>query len=245
MPNLCLEVAYEGTHYLGWQKTKMGPSIEGVLETVLQQVLQEEVTLQAASRTDAGVHAEGQIVNFKTTHLPPYDSLLRALQGLLPKDIAVKKVSLVPEAFHPTLDNKGKEYHYRLYLGPIHPPFERHISWHWPYPLDLSLIQQAIPPFLGTHDFAAFCNQRHGLPTETVRTLYAIDCLHTPPLLTFSLKGENFLYKMARNIVGTLVYIGCGKLDPHSIPFTLKAKDRTLAGITAPAHGLCLKNIFY
>lgn len=245
MPNLCLEIAYEGSRYLGWQKTKMGPSIEQSLEIVLSQILQEKISLQAASRTDAGVHAEGQIVNFKTSQELSLPTLLRALQSLLPKDISAKKLSLVPDHFHPTLDNKGKEYHYRVYLGPTQPPFERHLSWHLPYSLNVQAIEQAIPHLIGTHDFAAFCNKRHDLPEETIRTLTSITCNFTPPLLTFSVKGENFLYKMVRNIVGTLVYIGAQKIPVDSIPLILKSKNRTLAGITAPAHGLFLKKIYY
>jgi tRNA pseudouridine38-40 synthase len=241
-----LIIAYDGTAYLGWQKTKMGPSIEETLENVLRTILQEDISLQAASRTDAGVHAAGQVASFYTTRHPNLYKLHRALNGLLPQDISVQSIEQVDEAFHPTLQNTGKEYHYHLCLAPIQLPFNRPYSWHVRLPLDVKLMQEGASLLIGTHDFAAFCNNRYGLPKNTVRTLHSIDFVPSSNQnLQVIVKGESFLYKMVRNLVGTLVYVGSGKLNVDSIPLIIKGQDRTQGGITAPAHGLSLHKVYY
>lgn len=239
--NVKLTLAYDGTHYLGWQKTHMGPSIEATLEQVLAQVLRHPVVLQAASRTDAGVHAEGQVVNFFTDSSADLRKLQGALNGLLPKDISVYGIEQASENFHPTLNATGKEYHYKLCATPTQLPFHRNTSWHIYYPLNFDLMQQAAQQLIGTQDFSAFTNIR---TDDAIRTITDIQ-LTTHPSLTIVVKGTSFLYKMVRNIVGTLVYVGCGKLPHDIIPQLLQNKDRREAGMTAPAHGLILKNVFY
>lgn len=245
--NIKLIVAYDGTHYLGWQKTKMGPSIEESLETALRRILQENTRLQAASRTDAGVHAEGQVVNFFSQKKNlNFKRLLKSLNDLLPKDISVLSIEPVLENFHPTLDCTGKEYHYQICNSPTQLPFFRHLSWHFPYPLDIEKMQEAALSFLGEHDFAAFTNVRIPRYENTTRKIDRLDILPLPDnRFKIVITGNHFLYKMVRNITGSLVYAGCGKLSEKEIPKILKSKDRTLAGITAPAHGLLLKQVFY
>ncbi len=247
MKNIKLLVAYEGTSYFGWQKTKMGPSIEECLEKVLAQILQEDVALQAASRTDRGVHAEGQVVNFLTTKLDlDLSRLQHGLNGLLPDDISIREVEQAAMDFHPTLQTKGKEYHYQICNAHLQLPFFRHISWHYHLPLALDEMRLAAVDLIGEHDFSTFCNELALSTADQICTLSRIDI---QPLeqerLLISITGDHFLYKMVRNIVGTLVYVGAGKIPASALSMILKSRDRKQAGITAPAHGLSLKQVFY
>jgi tRNA pseudouridine38-40 synthase len=240
--NIKLILAYEGTHYLGWQKTTMGPSIEKELEKVLAQILRHPVDLQAASRTDAGVHAEGQVVNFFTEVKVALEKLHKSLNSLLPNDISVLKIEEAPEAFHPTLESQGKEYHYSICLGATQLPFYRNFSWHFIYPINIEEMKKAALHLKGQHDFSAFTNERQ---ENNMREIFDIIIESFDSRLKIRVSGNNFLYKMVRNIVGTLLYVGCGKLSAQEIPVILKSKDRTLAGVTAPALGLVLKEVFY
>lgn len=246
--NYRMRVAYDGTHFFGWQKTHEGPSIEAALEDAIKVIHREQVALQAASRTDRGVHAEGQVVNFLTTN--PIANLYKFLKGinaLLPPGIAVYQVEQANNQFHPTLDVVSKVYHYDISLGPVQLPQERRFAWHVHDELNLQLMQEAATILIGTHDFSAFTNQKKNEPYEDhIRTVESIDLI---PLshgkLRIAVRGAHFLYKMVRNIVGTLVYVGCGKLKIEDLPEILQKKDRTLAGVTAPAHGLKLFEIIY
>lgn len=248
MHNIKLIIAYDGTGYLGWQKTKMGLSIEETLQNVIEQILQHPAPLQAASRTDAGVHALGQVVNFLT---PKGDLNLQkfklSLNSLLPKEIVVLETAWRPASFHPTLDSIGKEYHYFICYDPIQLPQHRFYSWHIPYFLDIENIQKAIPQLIGQHDFSSFCNLRKNVHySDYVREIQSLE-LHRcdDSRLRFSIKGNHFLYKMVRNIVGSLVDIGRGRLDRAHLPAILNSKYRPEAGMTAPAHGLFLFKVFY
>lgn len=249
MANIKLKIAYDGTRYFGWQKTKMGPSIEGVLQGVIEQVTQEEVQLQAASRTDAGVHALGQIINFKLSkHFRKEPKPFQiSLNQLLPQDIVVAGVELMPESFHPTLDAQWKEYHYFASCGSFQWPHHRLYSWHFPYSVDLSMMEEASRHFIGEHDFSAMTNMRKGpLPNHFVRRIDSITLTEQADgRLMIKIRGNRFLYRMARNLAGTLLYVGCGKLKVDDIPEILKSRDRTLAGATAPAHGLFLHSVAY
>lgn len=246
MANFKLTLAYEGTRYLGWQKTKMGPSIEEELEKAIAQILHEEITLQAASRTDAGVHAACQIVNFFTKKEINSYRLKRGINALLPKDISVLSLEEVEEAFHPTLSNIGKEYHYHICNGTVQLPFFRTTSWHFSYPLCIEKMKEGAKLLTGVHDFSAFCNDRSLYTKDTVREIFSIDI---DPIeherLRISVRGNHFLYKMVRNIAGTLIYVGCGKIAIDNLQNILKSQDRKQAGVTAPAHGLTLKEVFY
>lgn len=245
--NVVMQIAYDGTNYFGWQKTKTGPSIEEGLEGALTKVLQHTVSLQAASRTDRGVHAHGQVVNFTTTkslHLP---SLKRSLNQLLPDDIRVLSVDAMPLEFHPTLSAKSKEYHYHLVYDKELMPHLRYTHWHNPAPLDIEAMRQAAVHCVGTNDFKSFCNQRNNLSYETtVRSLTKLTiCELEEKRLRIELEGNHFLYKMARNLVGTLVYVGRHLIQAESITEILQSKKRELAGPTAPAQGLTLYKVYY
>ncbi len=243
--NIKLIISYDGTPYLGWQEGNDGPTIENALRQVLEKVYQEPIVLQAASRTDAGVHAHGQVVNFKPKKKKDLTRLLISLNQLLPKSIRVLSLEEVKDSFHPTLDNGGKEYHYHLHIAPVQSPFIRNFSWHIHTPINIELMKEASSLFIGTHDFSALTNVNFPKPKDTSRTLRRIDLIEEGPHLCIEIEGNNFLYKMARNIVGTLVYVGMGKLTLTETRRLLSQKDRIFAGITAPAHGLTLHTVFY
>ncbi|MES2200565.1 MAG: tRNA pseudouridine(38-40) synthase TruA [Chlamydiota bacterium] len=247
MKNIQLIIAYDGTGFLGWQKTPLGSTVEETLETVLSQILQEKIHLQAASRTDANVHAEGQSINFFTNKdRIPLSKLLQGINALLPPSIAALSIEEKPFPFHPTLDSQGKEYQYFICNTPYQQPKHRFFSWHVKSPLQIDLMKEASKHLLGTHDFSAFCNQRSLLDKDPTCTLYSIkiDLLENDRI-KFSIIGNRFLYRMMRNLVGTLAYIGQGKITPEEVKEILLQKKRALAGITAPAHGLHLIQVFY
>lgn len=248
MQNIKLTIAYDGTHYLGWQATQMGPSIEAVLQRTLEQILQHPIHLQAASRTDAGVHAEGQIVNFLSAKENlNIVKLQLSLNSLLPKDIVIRHTEFVHPHFHPTLDCIGKVYDYQVCFGQVQLPRYRFTSWHYHSPLDLEKMREAASILIGEHDFTTFCNVRKNDPYENhVRILKNIQIIELEnERLLFILEANSFLFRMARNLVGTLVYIGSGKLQLEQLKDIIAQKDRTLAGMTAPAHGLTLKKVLY
>lgn len=240
--NIKLIIAYDGTSFHGWQKTKMGPSIEETLQKSLEKILQEGVTLQAASRTDAGVHAAGQVVNFYASQ-PNLRKLHQGLRGLLPKEISVLQIEEASPNFHPTLDNTGKEYHYNFCLSGTQLPFYRNFSWHVHTQLDIAAMEKGASLLIGTHDFSAFSSEPAINPSCT---LTSITFFHLPQnRFQISLIGSRFLYKMVRTLVGTLFYIGIGKINWKQGSIILESKARTSAGMTAPAHGLFLKQVFY
>lgn len=252
MKNIILRIAYDGTRYLGWQKTNQehtAPSIEYTLESVLEKLLQHKIKLQASSRTDRGVHAEDQIVNFITEKegldLP---KLAHSLNCLLPQDIRCLSIQEAPyPTFHATVSTKAKQYIYRLFLGETMPPFLRHNHWHVKDALDREKMSLAADIIHGEHDFKAFRNFRKGKDyNDTVRNVYAIDFEEEGDnLLYIKITADNFLYKMARNIVGTLIYVGLNKFSPGHVTHIFQHGLREEAGICAPAHGLSLLKVYY
>lgn len=254
MLHLRMHVAYEGSHFLGWQKTPTGPSIQEALEKALETLLGQPCITEAASRTDAGVHAHEQIVGVSISQIerPLFakqitcNKLLRGLNALLPKTIVIKHLEETTSTFHPSIDAKYKEYHYQIVYGHTHTPFLRNFSWHYPQFLDVNLMKQGIPLLLGVHDFSSFCNERNLCQINPICHLLKIvieeDGLGYVKIRVF---GNRFLYKMVRNLVGTLVYVGAGKLKVNDLPNILQARNRILAGMTAPAKGLFLHRVSY
>lgn len=245
--NIRLKIAYDGGRFLGWQKTNMGPSIQESLETILQQILQEKIVLQAASRTDAGVHAHGQVANFFTTYQLNPSCFLNSLNKMLPKDIAVLSVDFAPKDFHPTLDCRSKEYRYFISNTPMQLPDKRLYTWHCPGILDKEAMLKAAEHLIGTHDFSAFCNmKKNEIYDSHIREVTEISIVEQDPdHFYFKICGKSFLYKMVRNIVGTLIYVGNGKIKGEELPLLLQNRDRTQIGITAPAHALSLYQLHY
>jgi tRNA pseudouridine38-40 synthase len=229
-------LTYDGTRYFGWQKTISGPSIQEEIQKAIARITGEYSVPEAASRTDRGVHAEGQVIQFALEKSEDPHRLLKGLNAVLPKDIRIR--TIIPCFFHPTLDAIGKEYHYYIDGGPVQDPTRRLYAWHLIPPLDLAKIEKAAKDLIGTHNFTAFANEEEKDPFCTIRSIEFKEG-------RFEIKGDRFLYKMVRNIAGTLVFIGTGKLSHDCIPSILASRDRKKAGITAPAHGLYLHQVFY
>ena len=236
-------ISYDGTRYFGWQKTDTGPTIQASIALAITKASQEEILPEAASRTDRGVHAEGQVISFALQKKwDPY-RLLRALNAHLPKDIRILLLKEASSDFHPTLQSRLKEYHYRISMSPFQEPFDRLYAWHFRWPLDLSLMEKAAKQLIGERDFSAFAGEKETNPICTLTEILfqKLD----RERLQIVIQGDRFLYKMARTLVGTLLYIGSHKLDTDCLPSILSLKDRKKAGITAPAHGLFLHRVLY
>lgn len=244
MPNYLLTLAYDGTHYLGWQKAQEGETIESSLEKALTQILSHPVKLQAASRTDRGVHAEEQKVNFITDKVLPLSKIQYSLNSLLPSDIRITKVQEVPDDFHPTLAAKEKTYVYTITNHTYQLPFDRQTAWHYPLPLNLEAMEKASTHFIGEKDFSALTNVSPSNPYDKTRHVSKIEIAKGPHSeIRIAVTGTSFLYKMVRNIVGTLVYVGAGKIPLSDVEKILTNRQRPEMGMTAPAHGLCLKKV--
>jgi tRNA pseudouridine38-40 synthase len=240
-----LLVAYDGTGYRGWQRTRMGPSIQETLETAIFEITRERVTVEGASRTDAGVHAAGQLAVFATSRQLGLDRWRLGINAFLPPQIRVLRAEEILTQADPTKVNFGKEYHYLISLGPVQLPHLRHYAWHCHYPLNLSAMRAACSYLVGAHDFSSFCNVHKELPRKVrVRELQALEIrMVEKDLLSICMIGKSFLLRMARIIAGTLVWVGRGKLQPEQLPAILRGCQRPLAGVTAPARGLRLMRI--
>ena len=244
MKNIHLIVSYKGTAYAGWQRQPNAVTVEEKLRTAIFDLTGERITLYGSGRTDAGVHAHGQSANFHTESSIPPERFAVALNTKLPSDIRIKSSREVPEAFHSRFDARGKRYLYHLYLDRIADPFFSEYSWHIDRPLKLEAMQEAASYFKGTHDFKGFMASGSAVK-DTVRTISEIRFDLEGKRLTLAYTGNGFLYNMVRIITGTLVEVGFGKIIPESIPQIILSGKRELAGITAPAQGLFLDEVFY
>ena len=256
MRTLKLTIAYEGTAYVGWQRQPNGSSIQGCLEAALAQIEGAPVAVVGAGRTDAGVHAAGQVASVQLRHEITPDALLRAVNARLPSDIRVVKAEVGPEPFHTRFDATSKTYRYRLLHDAVVSPFDRRFGWHVGGPLDHERMSDAGRVLVGEHDFAAF--QATGSSTHsTVRTLFELTINRVPrdpwsvlggagaALTLIDARGSGFLRHMVRVIVGTLVEVGRGQRDRAAVEHALRSRDRGSAGQTAPPHGLFLMRVNY
>lgn len=247
MKRILLTVAYDGTHYSGWQKQKDPAvvTVEGELTKALQQLFRNpELECIGASRTDAGVHALGQraIIDVETTI--PAEKIPLAIRSFLPADIVVTKAEEVPETFHPRFDCVKKTYEYRFWNSPVKNPKERLYSAYVQKPLDIEKMNAGAKGLLGTHDFAAFCAAGAQVST-TVRTIFDCHVERQGESVRLYVTGDGFLYNMVRIIAGTLQAVGLGKLPPEAVADIVAGKDRSKAGQTAEPQGLTLMEIFY
>lgn len=244
--NWRLELMYDGTEYSGWQIQPHAHSIQQVLQQAIHTILREKVTLIGSGRTDAGVHALGQVAHFKTIRPIPL-TFFRSLNGMLPKDIRLISVQEAPLTFHAQLSAKAKIYHYHIVTTPIVPPFIRLYVHHHPTPIDLDSFHKAACCFVGTHDFTTFANaaSEGSAAKNPIKTIYRLDILPTEHGLRCEFEGNGFLYKMVRNIVGTLLDVGKGKMAVADIDGLFKARDRRKAPRAAPAQGLFLVRVVY
>lgn len=245
MKNFKAFVCYDGTRYRGWQRQgNTANTIQGKLEAVLSRLLEQPIEVAGSGRTDAGAHARRQVISFRAKTELTSAQIEAALREYLPQDIAVFDVTEAAPRFHARLSAKGKAYCYRIWNSDVPCVFERNYVWQLSETLDLERMKTAADSLLGTHDFEAFCTN-HGKKKSTVRTIHSIQMEQVGPELRVTVTGDGFLYNMVRIIVGTLVAVGCGVLQPAQIPQILASCDRQNAGPTAPAQGLCLMEVFY
>ena len=248
---LAIQIAYDGTSYAGWQRQLNAVSIQQIIEEAVEAQFGEKIHLQASGRTDAGVHAEGQIAAFDLKHPISPDRFRLAINARLPEDIRIMDAWEAPAGFAPRFDAKKKTYRYSFYTGETLPPKYRLTAIHERRKIDLPIIESALPLFLGEHDFAAFHSTGstvdvHG--SSTVRRIFEIR-LETDPadpaLHHLWVTGSGFLYNMVRIMAGTLLEIGCGKRSATDIEKAFQTGDRHFAGPTAPAKGLTLVSVEY
>lgn len=245
MRNIKLLLAYDGSRYRGWQR--LGDSeqtIQGKLEQVLSRMLEQPVEVIGSGRTDAGAHAAGQVANFHAETDLSCGEICAYLRRYLPEDIGVLSVEEAGPRFHSRLNAVRKTYRYRIWNSETPCVFERKYVWTLPEPLDVTAMQEAASHFLGTHDFLAFCSNKH-FKKSSIRTIFDFQIVQEGPELHFWVTGNGFLYNMVRIMVGTLLAVGRGELAPAEIDAILKGRSRELAGETAPAKGLCLMEVQY
>lgn len=245
MRNIRIKVTYEGTRYQGWQKQETSENtIQGKLEKLLSRMCGEEISVQGSGRTDAGVHALGQIVNFHTSSEMLLQEMLSYMNEYLPEDIAVVEIEEVSLRFHSRLNAKGKRYSYRIWNSSIPNVFWRRYAHTVEGTLDVEAMKQAAEHLLGEHDFKAFTSTKKG-KKSTVRRIDAIDIVKDGDMITFTFTGNGFLYHMIRILVGTLLEVGKGVCEADSIRATLESKNRENAGELVPGKGLVLEEVYY
>ena len=243
--NIRLAVAYDGTGYHGWQRQKNGLTVQAVIEERLQVMTEMPVKLLASGRTDAGVHALNQVCNFETRSQIPIDALKRGLNALLPSDILVKEAVVVPLEFHSRYGAKSKIYEYRILNRQDPDIFRRNILWHIRYSLDVKKMSECLSLLRGIHDFSAF-KSTGSANTDPVRTIMVAGIeADEDGVLRIIVEGNGFLRHMVRNIVGTLVEVGQGRMDKRDFAEVLESRDRRLAGRKAPPQGLFLMAVKY
>lgn len=238
-------VAYDGTRFAGYQVQPQKRTVQGEIEGALKKLHKGSyVKVSASGRTDAGVHAKGQVIHFDSTLQIPESKWTVAVNSLLPDDIAVISTVATAADFHARFDAKGKEYRYYVQLTSRKDPFNRHYLYQYPYKLNVSAMKEASAYLIGTHDFTSFCSAKTEVE-DKVRSIREIELIEKEGMLIFRFVGNGFLYNMVRILVGTLLEVGSGVRDIHTMQEILEKKDRALAGKTAPAHGLYLWEVFY
>ncbi len=243
--NYKLTLAYDGTRYDGWQKQgNTSKTIQGKLEQLMTRLEEQPIEVQGAGRTDAGVHAKGQVCNCKLNRTWQEEELRDVMNQYLPSDIAVLQVEKVPERFHARLTATGKTYCYRIWTGAVPNVFERDYVYTHGQSVSVESMRQAIPYLLGTHDFKSFCSNKH-MKKSTVRTLDSIVIEELTNEIRITYHGNGFLYNMVRILTGTLLEVGEGKRTPESMADILEKKDRQQAGVTVPPQGLSLLSVDY
>jgi len=257
MRHLKLLLAYDGTDFHGWQVQPGRPTIQGLLASAIGRLTGENVLPQGSGRTDAGVHALGQVATFSTASPIPAENLLKALNDTLPAAIRVLSVEEVSADFHPRKSAHAKTYRYRIFRQTICPPFLARYVWHYPYPLDEAAMTAAADIIVGEHDFTSFVasdpekgreeknREREQDSLSNVRRIFSSAWERTSDEFTYNVRGSGFLHHMVRNLVGTFLLVGKGTLTREDVARILAAKDRSAAGATAPASGLYLVSVEY
>lgn len=248
MRNIKVVLAYDGTDFSGWQVQPSVATIQGTLAWAIGRVTGEKVLPQGSGRTDAGVHALGQVATFALESSIPAENLGKALSDILPASIRVLEAVEVPLQFHARKSARAKTYRYRMYRGAVCPPFLARYVWHHPYPLSEDAMKQAAALLVGEHDFASFAAmdpERGEEEASNVREVFCSSWEREGEELIFTIRGSGFLHHMVRNLVGTFVLVGKGTLRPSDMTRILVARNRSAAGATAPANGLYLVGVEY
>jgi tRNA pseudouridine38-40 synthase len=248
MRNLKLLLSYDGTDYFGWQVQPQTATIQGVLASAIERVTGERVLPQGSGRTDAGVHALGQVATFASQSPIPPENLVIALNDVLPSDIRVLQAAEVPIDFHARKSARAKTYRYRIYRGSICPPFIARYVWHYPYPLDEAGMQEIARVIVGEHDFTSFAAvdpERGREEVSSLRQIFSSEWERSGDEFVYTVRGNGFLHHMVRNLVGTFLMAGKGTLQASDLKRILEARSRPAAGATAPAGGLCLDGVEY
>ena len=244
MRNLRLEICYDGTRYKGWQRLPSGDNtIQGKLETLLTKLLGEPIEIAGSGRTDAGTHAARQVASFHCNSNMSCEDIMTGLRAYLPEDIGIYSCKDVSPRFHARLNAKEKTYCYRVWNTYAPSVFERRYVYKDTRKFDLAAMQIAASYFVGTHDFSAFCANKH-MKKSTIRTIRSFDVVQVENEIRFTVTGNGFLQHMVRIMVGTLLEVGAGTIDPDSIPL-LFGRAREEAGPAVPACGLCLMEVTY
>jgi tRNA pseudouridine38-40 synthase len=238
-----LTLAYDGTRFRGWARNAGQRTVEGVLADALERALGSAPKLAVAGRTDAGVHARGQVASFAVAEGVDLERLQRSINGMLAPEIVATEARRAPDDFHARFSASAREYRYRIDVGEWPDPFDARFVWHRPGELSLSAMREAARPLLGEHDFASFC--RRPQSGGTVRRLERLSVARRGDRVEISARANAFLHQMVRTLVGTLVRVGDGRLEPATLPEILAARDRTRAAQMAPAHGLTLERVVY
>ena len=245
---LKLTIAYDGTAYQGWQVQKTGTGVQQKIEEAIVRLFPSAKRLRSSSRTDTGVHALGMVAELNIPRgefTMPLRRVGLALNSFLPEDIRIVEVRRVPPDFDARFDASGKQYRYFVWNHTAMNPLLRHQAWQVPLKLDVAAMRAAARHLIGRHDFRSFAATHTYEIADTVRTLTRCDVKRSGPLITFIIKGDGFLYKMCRGIVGTLVQLGGGKFTDAELRQMLAARDRRVAGMSAPARGLVLWRVYY
>jgi len=244
MATIKLTIEYDGTAYAGWQRQPNQPTIQAAVETALTRITQQQISIIAAGRTDAGVHARGQVASFQSDKSIPVDKWRLALNSALPHDISVVSSEQVPESFHARYSAKEKLYEYRISRHPARPAIDRNRVWHLPYNMDTQAIRHAMSGFIGRHDFTSFQGPRAST-SDPMCVVSQVSLTSDLMTLTIQIQANRFLKQMVRTIIGTLTEVGRHKRSPDSVTDILQAKDRRAAGETAPPQGLYLLHVWY
>jgi len=245
MRNLKIIIEYDGAAYHGWQRQLDDITVQQTLEEKIGIITRERIRLTGSGRTDAGVHAIAQVANFKTASKIVEENLLRGINSLLTGDIVIKELMEADEGFHARYDAKSKVYLYQIFNNKYPSALYRNYSWFIKYPLDIDLIRTAALQLIGTHDFSSFCAADSNT-VDHIRKITDVGVRREENgMIKFFIEADGFLRHMVRNIVGTLVDVGRGKLSPSGFLNVMEARDRSLAGITAPPQGLFLKEVRY
>ena len=242
MRNVKLTLEYDGSDFAGWQTQASGRTVQEEVTKVLREVLQEDVTIEGAGRTDAGVHARGQVANFLTNSTLGADAILQALNGMLPTDIRVRSAREVSELFQARFHARARLYKY--YISLKQQAIGRQYQWYVKYPLDVGAMKCVAELVAGDHDFSSFCNNAAEVEDRSC-TVIVSRWTQSPKGLIYEVKANRFIHGMVRALVGTMVDIGRGHIPSGSFSGIMEAKDRSKAGMAAPAHGLCLEEVVY